>query len=142
MIQYTIPNRAPTKKNSQRLVNIKGRLVPIPSQAYKTYEAQAGQYLRPLPEKPIEAPVELCCIYFMPLTKKGERPKNAPDLVNLLEATQDILTKYGVLADDNSNIIRSVDGSRVYYTSGELSTIITIREIDNEDEDRTRSESD
>jgi Holliday junction resolvase RusA-like endonuclease len=37
------------------------------------------------------------------------------DLVNLLEATHDILVKYEVLADDNSGIIYSVDGSRVMY---------------------------
>ena len=37
------------------------------------------------------------------------------DLVNLLEATDDILVHYKVLEDDNSNIIVSHDGSRVYY---------------------------
>ena len=130
--QYTLPGRAPTKKNSQRLVNVNGRMIPIPSDAYKKYEKAAAQYLRPPPPTPIATPVELSCIYFMPLNKDGSRPKNAPDLVNLLNATQDILTKYGILADDNSNIVISVDGSRVYFTSGELQTIITITEITNE----------
>ena len=35
------------------------------------------------------------------------------DLANLLEATCDILTHYGVLKDDNSRIVASHDGSRV-----------------------------
>ena len=37
------------------------------------------------------------------------------DLVNLLEATDDILVSCGVLKDDNAKIIVSHDGSRVYY---------------------------
>ena len=37
------------------------------------------------------------------------------DLVNLLEATCDILVAGHVIADDNSKIIVSHDGSRVLY---------------------------
>ena len=37
------------------------------------------------------------------------------DLVNLLEATCDILVECGLLADDNSKIVVSHDGSRVEY---------------------------
>ena len=35
------------------------------------------------------------------------------DLSNLLEATCDILTHYHIIADDNSRIVASHDGSRV-----------------------------
>lgn len=35
------------------------------------------------------------------------------DLVNLIEALQDVLVKAQVLADDNSQIVVSTDGSRV-----------------------------
>lgn len=142
MFTYMIKGRAPTKKNSQRLVTVKGRTIPIPSKAYKAYEAQASQYLFPKPDKPIETPVELMCVYFLPLNKNGTVPKNAPDLVNLLEATQDILVKYKILADDNSNIVKSVDGSRVYFTNGELATFISITEINDEKISGDRSESD
>ena len=41
--------------------------------------------------------------------------KHRVDLANLLAATCDILTHYGVLEDDNSMIIVSHDGSRVLY---------------------------
>ena len=37
------------------------------------------------------------------------------DLVGLLQATDDLLVKAGVVQDDNSNIIASHDGSRVRY---------------------------
>lgn len=39
--------------------------------------------------------------------------KRRVDLVNLLEALQDILVLAGVLVDDNSEIVVSTDGSRV-----------------------------
>ena len=48
------------------------------------------------------------------------------DQVNLLEATLDILVEYGVLADDNSNIVVSHDGSRVLYDKNNPRTEITI----------------
>lgn len=38
------------------------------------------------------------------------------DLVNLLEATLDVLVHYGVIADDNCSVVASVDGSRVEYS--------------------------
>ena len=140
MIQYTIHLQPVTKKNSQRLVNIKGRIVPLPSEAYKRYEAQAGQYLRPPPEKPIDYPVEISCVYMLPLNKDGSRPKRQPDLTNLLEATHDVLVKYKIIADDNVSVIVSVDGSRAYYTREDPKTIITITEIDNEETCRDRRE--
>lgn len=37
------------------------------------------------------------------------------DLVNLLEATSDILVKASVIEDDNVNIVKSHDGTRVLY---------------------------
>jgi Holliday junction resolvase RusA-like endonuclease len=52
--------------------------------------------------------VNIKCLYYM-----GTRRK--VDLVNLLEATCDILTDAGVIADDNSRIVAGHDGSRVLY---------------------------
>lgn len=48
------------------------------------------------------------CVYFM-------QTRRRVDLVNLLEATCDILVHYGVVEDDNSNIIVIHDGSRVLH---------------------------
>ena len=41
--------------------------------------------------------------------------KAVVDLVNLLQATCDILVKGGVLVDDNCRHIKKVDGSEVLY---------------------------
>lgn len=119
------------------LAQVKGRLIPVQSQSYRIYEAKAAQYLVNKPEKPIDYPVEISCIYMMPLNKDGKKPKRKVDLCNLLAATHDILVHYGILADDNSSIIFSVDGSRVYYTKDEPKTIIEITEYEGEDAENT-----
>ena len=102
-----IPISPRTKKNSQRIVLVKGRPLIMPSKLYKDYEKECGKYLPKL-DKPIDYPINLKCIYYMPT-------KRRVDLVNLLEATDDILTHYKIIEDDNSNIVVSHDGSRVYY---------------------------
>lgn len=48
------------------------------------------------------------------------------DLTNLLEACDDILVKYEVLADDNCLIVASHDGSRVFYDKENPRTEIEI----------------
>ena len=108
--RYTIPGTPITKKNSMRMVtNHKtGKLFPIPSKAYQAYMEQAYKFLQPIPLNPIDQPVRVTCTYYMPT-------KRPVDLVNLMEATHDILVKFGILKDDNSRIIVSVDGSRVLY---------------------------
>lgn len=134
MWQYTIDGVARSKKNSQKIIIVRGRPMILPSDAYKRYEAQAGQYLIDKPEKPIDTPVQVTCIYLMPLNKDGSKPKRQLDLVNLLEATCDILVKYKIIADDNAHIVKSVDGSRVYYVAEEPKTYITIMEMNNEED--------
>ena len=111
-----------TKKNSQMiLVNRKtGRPFISPSAKYKAYEKAAGYYLMPCqPEDPIDYPVNVECVYFM-------KDRRRVDLVNLQEATLDILVKWGVLKDDNSKIVVSMDGSRVDYDKDRPRTEITI----------------
>lgn len=98
-----------TKKNSQMiLVNRKtGRPFISPSAKYKAYEKAAGYYLTSRrPEEPIDYPVNVECRYFM-------KDRRRVDMVNLQEATLDVLVKWGVLKDDNSKIVASMDGSRV-----------------------------
>ena len=132
MRQYVIEGVARSKKNSQKLIVARGRPMILPSDAYKRYEAEAGQYLRDKPERPIDVPIQVTCVYLLPLNKDGSQPKRNIDLVNLLEATCDILVKHKIIADDNSNIVKSVDGSRVYYVAEEPKTYITITELNNE----------
>ena len=96
-----------TKKNSQRIVIAGSRRMIKPSRAYEQYEADCLLQIK-RPFSPIVQPVNVKCVYYMATSRKV-------DLANLLEATDDILVKAGVLADDNSRIIISHDGSRVRY---------------------------
>ena len=56
--------------------------------------------------------------------------------MNLLNAIQDILVEYGVIADDNYNIVKSVDGSRIIYEKGREETIIEIEREEDVNENR------
>lgn len=91
----------------------------MPSAAYKEYERDALRQLVPKPRKPVDTPVNVQCVYYMPTHRRV-------DLVNLQECSLDILVKGGVLADDNSNIVASMDGSRVLYDKENPRAEITI----------------
>ena len=108
-----------TKKNSQQIVKAGTRLLVIPSKQYKQYEKDCGEFITRIPFAAIESPVNVKCVYYMPTRRRV-------DLVNLQEATLDVLVKYGVLADDNSNIVVSMDGSRVYVDRDNPRTEIDI----------------
>ncbi len=118
MIKFTIPIAPRTKKNSQRIVVVKGRPMIIPSKLYKQYEKDCKEHL-PTVGKPIDYPINLKCVYYMPT-------KRRVDLVNLLEATCDMLVHYGVLQDDKSDIVYSHDGSCVSYDKNNPRTEIEI----------------
>ena len=122
----TIPLAPITKKNSQRIVFNKrlNRPMVLPSEQYKKYE-KACEELIGVWEIPIEGPVNVKCVYYMPTRRRV-------DLTNLMEATHDILVNCGVLADDNSKVIVSVDGSRVDYDKENPRTEIEITEVENE----------
>jgi len=115
MIWYRIPLRPVTKKNSQRIIRVNGRLMITPSPQYRRYEKEASAWLIPT-EPPIDYPVNVKCTYYFHPNKDGRVPKNLPDLVNLIEATCDVLVKNKILADDNCRIIRTHDGSEVIYS--------------------------
>ena len=55
--------------------------------------------------------------------------KRKRDLTNLENAIADIMIKYGVIEDDNYNIVAGWDGSRILYRKGEQKTIIEITEV-------------
>ena len=112
-----------TKKNSQRIIIVRGRPMIIPSKLYKDYEKNCSAYLKPL-ETPIDYPINLKCLFFMSTKRKI-------DLCNLQEAICDILVHYGILADDNRNIVAAQDGSRVYYDKENPRTEIEITPLDN-----------
>lgn len=120
-IQYTIALPPITKKNSQQiLTNTKtGRPFIMPSKKFREYEAQAAWFLKPRPPRPIECPLTVKCLFYMPTRRRV-------DLTNLLEAIDDILVKTGIIKDDHSGIVVSHDGSRVLHDKDNPRTEITI----------------
>lgn len=123
-LRFTIPGPPRTKKNHQRIISVGGRPRVIPSKDYEQYES-AALWRLPRLRKPVEEPVNLCCVYYMPTRRRV-------DLVNLLEATNDILVRGGVLADDHCGIVASHDGSRVRVDRENPRAEITITGVDPE----------
>lgn len=113
-----------TKKNSQQIIRNRKTKRPliIPSEQYSNYEKACAEYIPQMPFNMFECPVNVKCLYYMPTHRRV-------DLVNLQEATLDILVKYGILKDDNSNIVVSMDGSRVLYDKEHPRTEIEITEV-------------
>lgn len=73
----------------------------IQSKKYLEFERECKKYI-PVMEDPINFPINLSCKFYVNDARKR-------DIVNFVEAVQDILVKYGVLEDDNYNIVASVD---------------------------------
>lgn len=93
VIDITLKGRPATKKNSGRIVSRNGKPIIIPSEAYKNYEDAclwqlAGKKLH------ISGIVVVECKYYLP------NKRSWPDLIGLLQATSDILTKAKVIDDD------------------------------------------
>lgn len=106
-IKFVISLTPISKKNSQQiLVNRKtGKPFIAPSAKYKQYLKDCAQYM---PKVNIDEPVNVRCLFYMPTRRKC-------DLTNMLESVDDVMVYYGVLEDDNSNIVVGHDGSRVLY---------------------------
>lgn len=93
LIDITLKGRPATKKNSGRIVFKNGKRIIIPSEAYENYEDAclwqlAGKKLH------ISGIVVVECKYYLP------NKRSWPDLIGLLQATSDILTKAKVIDDD------------------------------------------
>jgi len=113
---HTIP-----KKNAQQIIRKGNRSFIIQSDRYLQFEKDCGYFLNKYNIN-IDYPVNLKCTFYVPDKRKR-------DLVNLLNAIQDILVKYGVIADDNYNIVSKVDGSQIIYEKNRKETIVEITRI-------------
>lgn len=108
-----------TKKNSQQIIRAGNRRMVLPSPQYRQYEKDCLWQIPPKAKQRIDMPVNVQCIFYMPTRRRV-------DLVNLQEATLDILVAAGVLADDNCRIVAAMDGSRVDYDKYNPRVEITI----------------
>ena len=123
-MKIVIPLQCRSKKNSQQIYINKRTNKPFVSQSeiYKEFEQNCGYFLKKY-QSNINYPINLKCTFYV-------KDKRKRDIVNLLNAIQDILVKYKVIADDNYNIVQSVDGSRIIYEKGREETIIEINKFE------------
>lgn len=110
MIEFTIPVRPATKKNSGQIV-MRGKYpVLLPSRQYLAFEKECLPYLNHVKQTAgiINFPVNMECLFFTETKRKI-------DLTNLLNAIDDAMVKSGLILDDNRDIIAAHDGSRVFH---------------------------
>lgn len=126
MISLTILGKPITKKNSMRIVTNRktGRTFPIPSKQFVEYQTLFLSQVKGK-QQPIDKPVNVQAVYYMPT-------RHRVDITNLLSATHDLLVDANILADDDSKIVRSVDGSTVLYDKENPRVEIEIRRVDDE----------
>ncbi len=120
-----IPMEPKTKKNSQKIITNPKTKRPmiIQGDAFKQYEQEAGWFLkRPHGTPPIAEPVNIRCLFY-------RKTRRRVDLTNLLEAIDDILVKYRIIADDDFEIIAGHDGSRVLIDKDNPRTEVYIEKI-------------
>ena len=125
----TIPLTPVSKKNSMQIIRIGGQPRIIPSKNYREYEKAAVKILKetwqagPWMTDPITETVNVSMVFYMPTHRRV-------DLVNLQEAALDVMVKAGILQDDNSTIVASMDGSEVRYDKENPRTEIMITRRD------------
>lgn len=94
----------------------------LPSKQYVEYEKDCLKQITGKYKVNIDYPINLKCLYYMPTRHKV-------DISNLMNATHDILVAANVIDDDNSRIVASVDGSRVYLDRDNPRVEIEIEEF-------------
>lgn len=121
-MKLVLYGRPYTKKNSPRIIT---KPFPrlLPSKNYVQYEKDCLKQITGKYKKALEGEYNLKCLYYMPT-------RHRVDLVNLLEATCDILVNAGVIKDDDSKIVKSHDGSRVFYDKENPRVEVEIKKVE------------
>ena len=104
-----LPLMTRPKKNSQQIIfnKLTGKPIIVQSKYYHEFEQNCAYFLKRYAQG-INYPINLKCTFYVPDRRKR-------DVVNLLNAIQDVLVKYGVITDDNYNVVAGVNGSRIIY---------------------------
>ena len=117
-VKFTIGLNPVTKKNNGRIIT-KPFPKLLPSKRYEEYEKACGWFLGNYKDLKISEPVNVKAIYY-------RQDRRRIDLCNLHEALCDMLVHYGVIEDDNSEIVATMDGSKVLHDKENPRTEVTI----------------
>jgi Holliday junction resolvase RusA-like endonuclease len=90
----TFFGRVPSKKNNLRRVQVKGRLITLPSVKYCDWESTAVFDIKMQQINQLHPPYKISYRVFAP-------DRKASDLSNKIEGINDALVKAGVITDDN-----------------------------------------
>ena len=121
-----IPLEPRTKKNSQQIRRkTTGQRYVAPSNTFLVYQNQCFPYLYYLRSnaESLQYPLNIKCLFYMPTHRRV-------DLVNLLEAIDDVLVHYKLIVDDSAAYVGGHDGSRVLYDKENPRTEIYITTLD------------
>nr|DAH71999.1 MAG TPA: Endodeoxyribonuclease RusA [Caudoviricetes sp.] len=123
-MKIIIPVIPRSKKNSQQIIYNPRTKRPmiIQSKLYANFERECGLYLKGYKSN-IDYSINLKIDFYVP-------DKRRRDIVNYIEAIQDILVKYEVIKDDNYNIIESLDGTRMHIDKENPRVEIEITKIE------------
>lgn len=133
---YMIPFDPRTKKNHMQIAGTGPRCPKCKKpekqyvrqgKAYDIYRTMALPFLRPKPPAPIATPVWVKYHFYMQTRRRVDRD-------NLKACAQDLLVEGNILKDDNSAIIKSDDGTRVFYDKERPRTEIYIYEYKEEED--------
>lgn len=134
-LKYVIPLDPRTKKNSQMIAG-GGKRCPYcgkfeklfirQGRAHTEYVVNAYHYLAPKPSQPINSPVQVTYRFYMKTRRKVDK-------LNLCAAADDLLVEAGIIADDNCEIVKSHDGTRVLYDKEHPRTEIYITDYQEDD---------
>lgn len=102
-IKGTVFGAIPSKKNSKRLINIRGRIIPISSKAFMMWHTDASQTLK-IDLQGLQTPFHATNHIHMFFFAKDRR---LFDISNKVESVMDLLVDCGVLIDDNYSIVPS-----------------------------------
>jgi len=141
---FVIRGPVRSKKNSPVVVNIgpmcmrcgkrAGFPKVLPSEAYRTWEADAIRQCTLIKPKlraagvelPIVHPIGIEALFYLAPTKSGAMRLDCPDLSNLMGAVADMLQEAGIIQDDR--LIADWDGSRRLLGEPRVEVFITVLE--------------
>ena len=121
-LKITIQGVPRSKKNSMNIITHPrtGRPMIVQGKAYREYEKDAVEQIKVAHKcYHIDFPCNIKATFYRPT-------KVRVDLVNLLNALDDILVKAGVIEDDNWKIVVSHDGSRILFDKDNPRTEVEI----------------